>query len=831
MLPQRRCRQERDAAGGRPVLVPAGTLARPGRARERRGHARTSEERCGGSRCGFRARRGVPAPLPGARSSPALPAGSLRQEAGAAGTEPGLLLAGGARAGVPGGERGRPPVQGAGLGAAPVRARPGRGAGAVPLRWVPVRGPGAPVRGPGGTGVSAPPARGGPADKARGRPAQRMLRAGAGPPGSPGGTMSRARRDLRRPPPATPGCPLRRAPRTCCSARSRDTAPTREPCPLGAEQSAPAPHLTEVSPSRCRDTLALSRQVTLRRKAADTHNLSAPRYPGEAPRTGVPGHSPPSSPIAIPAHVEIHAPVAIGSPVAIATQVPPVREEPIPAQPDIPAPPDRARPRGTSRRRCRSRCRSGRDRLSPEPAPRGRGQAPPRPIVACRGRGGGAGPPAGHPHCPHRVPAATGTFSQREPASHRHRLRSRPAWDVPTPRRAGPSPRHPLGPSTPPKVQQGQEGPRRRRRAGPGGPPGPPNLHHRVRPPHGHHGCTLQHHSCQTSSTIHRTASTCPRPASSHHGSCHRSSRHRHCHRHVPTGTRHPPAGHGASPQGHRGDVLAPNHARAEERCPGARGDTAGAPSRLAGASPSCRQPGPADVAPGSGARSHPCAMPEAPRLRSGTSTVLSPLTCRRPRHRPQQEPVGSTCAPRRPGRQAPREGAGPGAGPPAAAGAPGDTQHRLCRTPRTQKSTSTLWERGAAAPAGQGGSAEALPFGTEKGYCMTQDGDASARPPRPCRSLGKARHSEAQPPGAGAAGRWSRRALPGPGRRALGADGAGLGAERVSFASASLPAGLSHCRFPSSESGAGDGVSSRPLLREAETKPTGKPSQKRAEN
>ncbi|XP_051626583.1 basic proline-rich protein-like [Manacus candei] len=153
-------------------------------------------------------------------------------------------------------------------------------------------GPGAGSGGRGGSqcevrgarGVSAPLARGGPADKARGRPAQRMLLAGAGPPGSPGGTMGRARRDPRHPPPAAPGSPLRRAPRTCCSAPGRDTAPTREPCPLGAEQPSPAPHPTEASPSRCRDTIALSRQVTRHRRAAATHNLSAPRYPGQAPR-------------------------------------------------------------------------------------------------------------------------------------------------------------------------------------------------------------------------------------------------------------------------------------------------------------------------------------------------------------------------------------------------------------------------------------------------------------------------------------------------------------------------------------------------------------------
>lgn len=45
------------------------------------------------------------------------------------------------------------------------------------------------------------------------------------------------------------------------------------------------------------------------------------------------------------------------------------------------------------------------------------------------------------------------------------------------------------------------------------------------------------------------------------------------------------------------------------------------------------------------------------------------------------------------------------------------------------------------------------------------------------------------------------------------------------------LPAGLSRGRFPSSESRAGDSAASRPLLREAETKLTEKPSQKRAEN
>lgn len=92
---------------------------------------------------------------------------------------------------------------------------------------------------------------------------------------------------------------------------------------------------------------------------------------------------------------------------------------------------------------------------------------------------------------------------------------------------------------------------------------------------------------------------------------------------------------------------------------------------------------------------------------------------------------------------------------------------------------------------------------------------------------------SEAQPPGAGAAKRCQSRGRAG---QALAWTewsglGAGLGAERVSFASASLPTGLSHCRFPLSESGTGDSISSRPLLREVETKPTGKPSQKRAEN
>lgn len=87
---------------------------------------------------------------------------------------------------------------------------------------------------------------------------------------------------------------------------------------------------------------------------------------------------------------------------------------------------------------------------------------------------------------------------------------------------------------------------------------------------------------------------------------------------------------------------------------------------------------------------------------------------------------------------------------------------------------------------------------------------------------------------------RLGRRALEPPGAAGAGAGpalartersglGAALGAERVSFASASLLTGLSCCRFPLSESGAGDGVSSRLLLREVETKPTGKPSQKKS--
>ncbi|XP_017694003.1 PREDICTED: collagen alpha-1(I) chain-like [Lepidothrix coronata] len=391
----------RDAAGGRPVLVSAGTLARPGRARERRGHARTSEGRCGGSRCGLRAPQRVPAPLPGPRSSPALPPGSLRQEAGAAGTESEVLPAGGTWQGVPGGERGRPAVRGAGLGAAPVRAGPGRGAGRCRCggsrgaRGVPVRGPG----GAGGLGPAGPrrPRRqspGPPSTKdapSRGGAAREPRRNnGPGPAGPPPPPARRA--------PAAPGSPLRRAPRTCCSAPGRDTAPTREPCPLGAEQPSPAPHPTEASPSRCRDTIALSRQVTRHRRAAATHNLSAPRYPGQAPRAGVPRYSPPSSPAATHAHVEIHAPVAIVPPAAVTSQVPPVREDPHPSRPDPrprPAPPGPARPRGTSRRRCRSRCRSGRDRLSPQPAPRGRGLAPFGQSRLALAGGGGAGPPAG----------------------------------------------------------------------------------------------------------------------------------------------------------------------------------------------------------------------------------------------------------------------------------------------------------------------------------------------------------------------------------------------------------------------------------------------------
>lgn len=154
-----------------------------------------------------------------------------------------------------------------------------------------------------------------------------------------------------------------------------------------------------------------------------------------------------------------------------------------------------------------------------------------------------------------------------------------------------------------------------------------------------------------------------------------------------------PQRGTGPSHAGHRGDALAPNHAWAGERWPSSRGDTAGVPSRLAGTSPSCHQPGPTDVAPGSGTRSHPRAMPETPRPRSGTAP--SPLPRRRPCRRPRREPVRSAVP-----HAALRAGARPGGRtPPAAAGAPGDAQHRPRRTPRTQKSTSTLW--GGAGGAG----------------------------------------------------------------------------------------------------------------------------------
>ncbi|XP_054149425.1 translation initiation factor IF-2-like [Melozone crissalis] len=248
------------------------------------------------------------------------------------------------------------------------------------------------------------------------------------------------------------------------------------------------------------------------------------------------------------------------------------------------------------------------------------------------------------------------------------------------------------------------------------------------------------------------------------------------------------------SPRRHRGDALAaPNRARAGERWPGGRGAAAGVPfparrgiallppARPRGCSTRVREPRPSPRH----ARSAPAAL----------------------RHR--RAPPAPPAPPCRPAGRRGAAGTGPGG-------------HRVRRRAPV---------RCGAAPAGQGGAAEALPFGTEKGYCMTRDGDASARPPRPCRSLGKARRVRA---------RLSRRGRGRAGRALLArTERSGLGAvservseqSRVSFASsASLPAGLSpRCRFPLSESGAG--VSSRPLLREVETKPTGKPSQKRAEN
>lgn len=301
-------------------------------------------------------------------------------------------------------------------------------------------------------------------------------------------------------------------------------------------------------------------------------------------------------------------------------------------------------------------------------------------------------------------------------------------------------------------------------------------------------------HSCQTSSTIHSNASTCPRPACTLPARttaplCTANAvaapgplrpglpaltptplllRHPRAH-HAPH--RHPSPQKGATgpppARGTDGRQLLQNHAWTEERCPeppGAEGDAVGStgvPSQLAGASPSCRPArprrcstrvrGPAAVPVPRRKRPSHAPAPLRPALAPCLPPALPASLPARHRHSFRQEPDSQHPCPAPPRLAAPAGGsrqehaaaaAGSGGGQPAPAW-PG--------TPRTQKSTSTFvrvaGRAGSAGRPGQGRAAtppsprEALPFRTEKGYCMTRDGDASR--PAAAPALSRAARSE----------------------------------------------------------------------------------------
>lgn len=303
-------------------------------------------------------------------------------------------------------------------------------------------------------------------------------------------------------------------------------------------------------------------------------------------------------------------------------------------------------------------------------------------------------------------------------------------------------------------------------------------------------------HSCQTSSTIHSNASTCPRPVlpahclraprlpsapptpSRHPAPCGRGClpstptplllRHPRAHR-APLGHPSPrKGGHGATPgTGHRRDTVAPNPRSDRGAMPRAARCTRPRRGQHRGPIPAHRgiallpdRPGPADV---STRVRGPAAVPVPRRkrpshapapLRPTLAPCLPPALPARHRHSFRQEPDSQHPCPV-PARQAAPAGRSRQEHPAAAAGSGrGDNQHRPGRGRHVRRRAPVRLcasQAGRAARAGPGRAGrpppsprEALPFRTEKGYCMTRDGDAS----RPAAAPAPSRAARSERPG-----------------------------------------------------------------------------------